>query len=251
MNTSDVLALLALVVSLASFGVAGFTFYQQFSRRADLQIDLGPSVRLAYGEDRTSLAATISVSLTNAGARDAVVTKIAGALANENGTWDVPVLWYAFFKPTDAGKPGETSAPWWSFDGWVTPIVVPSRQSTARAVAFNVAPIADSLRTDEYRLTLCFTIQGGKVPVEVWTASFALEDQRALEDTVGVGNVGPSVEATLSATQRSTEPSPTSAERARLLERRQLGYAGQGALWPRYARTVGLLRRERPDCCVS
>lgn len=207
MSTSDVLALLALLVSLASFAVAWFTFFQQFTRRADLQIGLGPTVLLAYGEDLKRLEATVSISLTNTGAKDAIVAKIAGTLANENATWHVPVLWYAFYKPTDAGKPGQTSEPWWSFDGWASPIVVPSRQSTTKSVAFNVGEITDPLRADGYLLTLRFTIQGGKVPVAVWTTSFTLHDQRALEDTVGVGNVGPSVEETLSAAQRITEPS--------------------------------------------
>lgn len=207
MQTSEVLALLALVVSLGSFVVSWFTFFQQFFRRADLEIDLGPSVRFAYGEDLTWLAATVSISLTNTGARDAFIMKIDGTLANGNGTWNTPVLWYAFYKPTDAGKPGQASEPWWSFDGWVTPILVPSRQSTARSVAFNVGPITDPLRADGYRLKLRFTIQGGRVPVEVRTAGFVLEDQRALEETAGSGNVGPSVEETLSATERTTEPS--------------------------------------------
>ena len=211
MNTSDLLALLALVVSLASFGIAWFTFLQQYIKRADLQIDLGRRVLLAYGKDTTWLEATISISLTNAGARDALVTEIAGTLENADQTWQEPVLWYAFYKPTDAGKPGETSAPWWSFDGWATPILVSSRQSTARSVAFNVGPIpiTTPLQAGGYSLKLRFTIHGGKVPESDWTASFALDeaDQRALEQTVGDGNEGPSVEATLGVTERITPPS--------------------------------------------
>lgn len=207
MTASDVLALLALVVSLASFGVAWFTFIQQYISRADLQIDLGPRVVLAYGEDTTWLEATISISLTNAGARDALVTKIAGVLENADPAWQIPVLWYAFYKPTDAGKPGETSTPWWSFDGWATPILVSSRQSTARSVAFNVGPITKPLQAGGYSLKLRFTIHGGKVPESEWTASFDLEDQGALEQTVGDGNEGQSVEATLGATERITQPS--------------------------------------------
>jgi hypothetical protein len=58
-----VLSLLALVVSLASFVVAWFTFFQQSFTRADLQIDLGPSVRLAYGSSvGPSVVATLSAA---------------------------------------------------------------------------------------------------------------------------------------------------------------------------------------------
>jgi hypothetical protein len=208
-STSDVLALLALVVSLASFVVAWFTFVQQYVRRADLEINLGPKVVLAYGKTQEWLAATVPISLTNTGARDAFITNIAGTLTNQSETWQVDVAWYAFFKPTDAGVPGETSVPWWSFDGWASPVVVPSRQSTSKSVSFEVGPIVQPLEVDDYRLTLRFAIQGGKSSSEVWSARFKLGDRDALDKTVGEGNVGEtSVDADLGVTERIAQPTP-------------------------------------------
>lgn len=208
MTTSDVLALLALIVSLASFVVAGYTFYQQFIRRAELDIELGPSVVLAYGKDLTWLAATISISLSNTGARDTFVTKINGRLTNEDATWDSPVLWYAFYKPMDAGRPGKTSVPWWGFDGWVSPIVVPSRESVSKSVSFNVGPLAGPLLSGVYRLALTFTTHPSKGPATVWSSSFTLTDQHELEQTAGVGSVSvASVVAELSPSQRISSTS--------------------------------------------
>src|SRR5580700_9692195 len=105
MSSSDVIALVALVVSIVSFAV---TLYEQYLKRPKLATELGSEAYLCYGEGLTSMGATLAVSVLNAGASDAIVTRIEGTLARLDGSWSAPLIWQSFFAPTDSGQVGKS-----------------------------------------------------------------------------------------------------------------------------------------------
>ena len=135
MSTSDVLATLAIVVSVVTFVV---TIYEQYLKRPKLAIELG-NAYLSYGEGLADLWAVLPVSLINHGASEGVVTTIAGTLASVDRTWTAPIAWSAFETPTDVGQPGKTATPWWTFTGWVSPMIAPSRKASTTWIGFSIS----------------------------------------------------------------------------------------------------------------
>jgi hypothetical protein len=158
MSTSDLLSGIAIIVSLAVFVI---TIYEQYFRGPKLEVDLGAKVALTYGDTHSDIGATLSVSFSNTGARDTIVTNIVGTIANKDQTWTTELAWYAFYKPSDAGKPGESSIPWFKFDGFASPIVAVSRHTITKRIFFSSAPIDRIVPSDDYLLTVTITARPG------------------------------------------------------------------------------------------
>jgi hypothetical protein len=122
------------------------------------------------------------------------VTKLTGTLASADGTWSAPVIWAAFETPGDVGKPGKMFTPWWTFAGWVSPMIAPSRKAITTWITFSISPIPGILAAGEYRLSLAVITGDEARPTARWSGGFALGDQDAatLRDScVAVHNVDP------------------------------------------------------------
>jgi hypothetical protein len=127
-TTSDVIAALALAVSVMAAIVAGITYYEQYGKGPRLTLELSREMFLSYGEGRRGLAANVAVSLLNSGASD-TVAHLYGSMRRTDRTWSASVGFGAFLSSGDAGHPGKESVPWLGFSGFESPIIAPSRKA--------------------------------------------------------------------------------------------------------------------------
>lgn len=156
MSLSDVLALIAIVVSL---GTALSTLYFQFLQPSRVAVALGGEISLSYGEaDQDGgyggVGAVISISLVNTGARDALVTVMTATIHQDSADFQITAPWRAFYDPFDAGTPGKSFSPGWKFGDWVRPLAATSRKVVTQWIYFESASHIGALPIGEYTLEL-------------------------------------------------------------------------------------------------
>ena len=156
MNTSDVLALIAIVVSVCT---ATATIYFQYFERRRVAVALGDEIYLAYGErdgrgGYGKLGLVLSLSLINKGACDALVTVITATVSQAPTGLRAEARWRSFYEPTEAVAPGLSSAPRWRFTGWVRPLAASSRKVVTEWIYFSSTPLPSALPVGEYVLEL-------------------------------------------------------------------------------------------------
>lgn len=132
MATSDAIALVALIVALAS---AGVTWYEQYGRGARLTVVLGRVISLGYAADHGPYV-QLTVVFINDGAHQASVVSVRAILRRINRSWSVELPWRSFFASEDIGTPGVDARPHFAFKGWANIVVVPPRQGIEKGVAF-------------------------------------------------------------------------------------------------------------------
>lgn len=156
MSASDILALVAIVVSVGS--AVATLYFQTFERRR-VAVALGDAMYINYGDADASggyayLGAILSLSLVNAGARDALVTLVTATVRQTPEGFQTQARWNALFEPVDAGTLGKSSSPGWKFNGWVLPLAATSRKVVTEWIYFESAPLQSTLPIGEYELGL-------------------------------------------------------------------------------------------------
>jgi len=166
MSESDVIAFVALLVSLIAFGV---TTYEQFLKGAELTLVLGEKAYLScwkVGKELSGMGLVAAVSLVNSGASDALIMRIEGDFvhttsSNAAPSWQAAVAWESFLTmtPQDA-KPGKPWQPEWSMESWARPLISPSRKASTTWISFSVYPLPEphELVVGDYELRLSLVV---------------------------------------------------------------------------------------------
>jgi hypothetical protein len=192
-SASDIVALLALLVSALSFAVAAITGYEQYSKKPRLSAVIGDNIYLSYGENKGDLGIIIAVSLLNSGASDALVLRMEGHLTGKAGKWTAPIIWNCFMQPQSVGSVDTSVKVWWAFGGWVSPLIASSRKASTNWIFFSVFPLQSTLSPGSYQLNLRLLIGPGERLAAQWSGSFSLgeDDAEFLEKycVVTSGNV--------------------------------------------------------------
>jgi hypothetical protein len=180
MSLSDWLALVAIIVSLAS---AFATLYFQYFERPRVAVALGDELYLSYGEADGSggyakLGMVLSLSLVNNGACDALVTVIAATVHSVAHDVKADARWRAFYTPVAGGAAGESSSPVWTFNGWVRPLAATSRRVVTEWIYFRSSPLLAGLPVGEYTLRL--EVTETRPAASVSTVTTGAANQRAV-----------------------------------------------------------------------
>lgn len=184
MSLSDVLSILAIVISLVAFF---FTAYEQYWKRPVLSLVLGDSVSLSYGPNYEGIALWACVVLANQGAEDAVILRIDGTLTKAGGGWQSTLTWLGFGKYQDQAPPGQPFQPFFAFVDWAEALISSSRKASTNWIAFS-GPIPSKLPPGSYSLQLnvitgskrhklSFKMPGGRTRSSAacsWTGSFEI-----------------------------------------------------------------------------
>jgi hypothetical protein len=190
-TTSDVIAALALAVSVMAAIVAGITYYEQYGKGPRLTLELSREMFLSYGEGRRGLAANVAVSLLNSGASDAVA-HLYGSMRRTDRTWSASVGFGAFLSSGDAGHPGKESVPWLGFSGFESPIIAPSRKATTLWINLSIDPNTSdtTLTYGTYEFDLDLVLAPKATVGATWKGTFTLTESEAdylLDKCVAVG----------------------------------------------------------------
>jgi hypothetical protein len=173
MSLSDLLSILAIVISLASFF---FTAYEQYWKRPVLSLVLGDSISLSYGPSYSGIALWACVVLANRGAEDAVILRIDGTITKADGGWQSTLTWLGFGKYQDQAAPGQPFRPFFAFVDWAEALISSSRKAATSWIAFS-GPVPGKLTPGSYTLRLN-VITGskrhGSSTACSWTGSFEI-----------------------------------------------------------------------------
>jgi hypothetical protein len=187
MSVSDILALVALIVSVIA--VAAPLYLQYFVRRR-VAVALGNGAYIFYGPagetgGYSAIGLYLSVSLINTGASDALVTVMDGSI--DTPDQQLPIRWSMFLQnDTSSAKSSG-----WTSGGTVCPIAATSRKVVTQWVAFYSPPLAAPLTAGTYQLELRITetqpqsswFRGSSGNIERlelagWTGDFTLTDEQ-------------------------------------------------------------------------
>jgi len=179
MSASDIVASLALLVSVLSFAVAAITWYEQYSKKPSLSAIIGDNIYLSYGKGKSDLGVIMSVSLLNSGASDALVLRIEGSLACKARNWSAPIIWNCFVQPQSSGSVETSIQPWWGFVGWANPLIASSRKAATNWIFFSIYPLPSTLDAGSYDLNLGLVIGPVESLAAQWSGSFSLGEDEA------------------------------------------------------------------------
>jgi hypothetical protein len=137
MSLADVLSIVAIVVSVATFVI---TIYEQYLKKAKLQLILGEGIRLSYGFEFSDLGFWCSTAIANQGAVDAVVLRISGRISDGH-SWTAPVEWVAigaFDAPDkkDKGAPQQIE-----IKDYTETFIASSRKAVTNWIYFRIYPL--------------------------------------------------------------------------------------------------------------
>ena len=137
MSLSDILSIVAIIISFITFAI---TTYEQFLKSAKLQLIMGKDIGLSYGYDFSDLVFWSSVAIENRGAVDAVVLGMSGQLT-DGQSWTADVEWQAlgYFDIIDKKKEG--SQPSFIFKDWSETLVASSRKAMTNWISFRIAKL--------------------------------------------------------------------------------------------------------------
>jgi len=175
MSLTDVLSVIAILVSFATFA---FTAYEQYLKSAQIQLVLLEEIRLSYGYQFSDLGYWCPVATTNLGAVDAVVLHISGQVTGGR-SWAALVEWQAFGS-VDVDKQGE-GLPSFRLADWAESFVATSRKMRTDWIYFRISPLPlangkpDRIKPEtEYSLQLY-----AEVPATRWTPRRNLDRRHA------------------------------------------------------------------------
>jgi len=181
MSASDILAAIALVVSLFTLVV---TLYFQYYKHGHVAVLVGEMAFLTYGDNLSDVGLIASVTTQNFGASDVVITRIEGSLRSSDGVWQAPLAWGGFEDLTDPGThdPQFGWSPKWVMLSWAHPMISPSRKAATSWIAFSTYPKPGPLQVGPYDLTLDLVVAGRRrLPVKTeeakisgWQGRFSL-----------------------------------------------------------------------------
>lgn len=185
MSQSDVLALVAIVVSVGS---AFATLYFQYFERRHVAVALGDELYLNYGVadgkgGYAKLGMVLSLSLVNSGACDALVTMVSVTIRQVPDGFHTQAHWRAFYEPTDGGSPGKSSSPRWKFNGWVRPLAATGRKVVTEWVYCRSGRLDKALPRGEYVFEL--EVTETRPAGTRWSEITEEADKRALARWVG------------------------------------------------------------------
>lgn len=132
MDTSDLLAALAIVISLGTFFL---TWYYQYGKSSQLKLVVGDHMRIVCAPDEPSLRFWLNLTFFNEGARGAAVVRVQGTLSRADVSQEFPFQWTAFIKSQNIAEPGKLRR-WSSFDRFPETVVVPAYSAETRCIAF-------------------------------------------------------------------------------------------------------------------
>jgi hypothetical protein len=173
MSTSDILAAIALVVSLFTLVVA---LYFQYYKHGYVAVLVGEMAFLSYGDNLQDVGMIASVTTQNFGASDVVITRIEGRLRSSDGAWEAPLVWQCFDDLKDPGTrdPEFGWSPKWVMLSWAHPMIAPSRKAATSWVAFSLYPIPGALQVGPYDLTLDLVVaERRRLPVKTKKAGIS------------------------------------------------------------------------------
>ncbi len=156
MSLSDILSILAIVISLVTLF---FTTYEQYWKRPVLSLVLGDSLSLSYGSNYEGIALWACVVLANQGAEDAVILRMDGTLARADGGWQSELTWLGFGKYQDQASPGQPFQPFFAFVDWAEALISSSRKASTNWIAFT-GPVPSKLKPGSYSLQLNVVTRG-------------------------------------------------------------------------------------------
>lgn len=158
METSDVIASFALLISLISMGLS---LYFEYFRRSKLSTIYGDFILLSYSSDKDPRLG-INLTFINHGALSIPITKVIGILRCRKTGQQTRLVWESFFETKNIGETGKKFQPFNDFLSWSQTLVIPPRGAMTKNIRLMTASEeAYMLSTGEHELKL-YIIGGSK-----------------------------------------------------------------------------------------
>lgn len=181
-----VMSAIAIFVSLAT---AALTAYLQYFRKPKLELLVSHWLRTWFGVNN-KLVLNMGITISNFGARYAVVTRISGLLISISQRESTELEWSKFITYENAAPAGEQFKPHGSFAGWADYLLIPNRQAIANNIQFFTKK-AFVGRPGKYRLRLTAHAGSGVKEEVVATAEVEFQISEAQAEKLSSARVDP------------------------------------------------------------